>query len=100
MAGVSDDLAPKFGSAIALTMVGDGSSNATEVCHDLTLGGRGGIRQLPGKRCPENGGFLYTAGRHANGCQKLPNLLKFPSIFQRPKTVNESTDRLCPCFDR
>jgi hypothetical protein len=45
--GVSDDVAPNFGSAIALTMVGDGFFNSTEVCRDLTLGGRGG-RQLPG----------------------------------------------------
>ncbi|EBA47276.1 hypothetical protein BURPS305_3298 [Burkholderia pseudomallei 305] len=35
-----------------------------------------------------------------DGCLKRGNLLKFASIFQRPATVNESTDRLCPRFDR
>ena len=36
--GVSDNVAPNFGLASSLTMVGDGSSCAIEVCRDLTLG--------------------------------------------------------------
>ena len=46
------------------------------------------------------GGFLNAAGQDVTGCRKCLNLLKFASIFQRPETVNESTDRLCPRFDR
>ena len=46
-----------------------------------------------------HGGFLDAAGCMLTGCQKHLNLLKFASIFQRPATVNESTNRLCPRFD-
>jgi len=43
--------------------------------------------------------FWMPLGCMLMDCQERLNLLKFPSIFQRPATVNESTDRLCPRFD-